>query len=211
VIVAVNAPGETAHFLTLGLDNGAERKLADLSTPSLYNVASTAYDDSQHTLFYTTKNSRGWRDLNALDTRSGTTRTLLHNARIGDLAFNKKDRSLWGIQHHDGVSRIVRIPSPYNVWQDVVPLKYGVDLYDPDISPDGTTLVASMAEISGRHRLIAIPMDSLLGGRIEYDALYEFENTAPLNFVFCRGRYCSDLHFTGGQHRRYDRQDRRME
>ena len=214
LLVAVNSPGETARFIAVDMTTGAERKLADLPTPSLYNVTSTAYDEKTRTLFYTTKNSRGWRDVNLLDVRSGDTRTLLRNARIGDLAFNRSDSTLWGIQHHDGVSRIVRIPPPYDGWQDIVPLKYGIDLYDPDISPDGKTLVASMAEISGRHRLVSISIDSLLGGRIDYDILHEFENTAPLNFVFSPdGKYLYGSTFYTGVSNivRFDRGERRME
>jgi len=214
LIVGVNAPGETAHFIGLDISTGETRTLADLPSPSLYTVASTAYDERRHTLFFTTKNSRGWRDLNTLDVQTGEAHVLLKNARIGDLAFNRTDASLWGVQHHDGVSRIVRIPRPYEGWQDIVPLKYGVDLYDPDISPDGKTLVASMTEISGRHQLIALSIDSLLGGHIDYDVLYEFANTAPLNFVFSPdGRYLYGSTFHTGVSNivRYDRERKQME
>lgn len=214
LIVAVNAPGETAHFVAIDVMAGAIRTLADLPTPSLYAVASTAFDANTHTLFYTSKNSRGWRDLNAMDIRTGSQRILLANARIGDLTFDKSDASLWGIQHHDGISRIVRIPPPYDTWQDIVPLKYGVDLYDPDISPDGKTLVSSMTEISGRHKLIALSIDSLLGGRIDYDILHEFTNTAPLNFVFSPdGRFLYGSTFQTGVSNivRYDRERKEMQ
>jgi hypothetical protein len=214
LVLAVNYPGETAHFVALDIDTGNERTLADLPTPSLYNVTSTAYDESRHALYYTTKNSRGWRDLRVLDVRSGADRTLLHNARIGDLAFNRSDSSLWGIQHHDGISRLVRIPPPYDSWQEILPLKYGIDLYDPDISPDGKILAASMTEITGRHQLITLPIDSLLTMRINYDVLHEFENTAPLNFVFSGdGRYLYGSTFYTGVSNivRYDRERREME
>ncbi len=214
LVLAVNYPGETAHFIALDIDTGNERTLADLPTPSLYNVTSTAYEESRHALYYTTKNSRGWRDLRVLDVRSGADRTLLHNARIGDLAFNRSDSSLWGIQHHDGISRLVRIPPPYDSWQEILPLKYGIDLYDPDISPDGKILAASMTEITGRHQLITLPIDSLLTMRINYDVLHEFENTAPLNFVFSGdGRYLYGSTFYTGVSNivRYDRERREME
>lgn len=184
IFLAVNAPGTIAHVAALDPADGSTRHLCDLPTPSLYNVASTAYDASTGTLFYTTKNSKGWRDLNAVDVETGESRVLLANGRIGDLAFNRADRSLWGIQHHDGISRIVRLPPPYASWQEILPLAYGVDLYDPDIAPDGSALVASMMEISGRQRLVRIAMDTLLLGGVDYDVLWEFDATAPLNFVY---------------------------
>ncbi len=181
--LGVNFPGETAHIISLDVDNGSIRKITDVPTPSLYNVTSTIYNDSSGTLYYTTKNSKGWRDLVALDVRTGKNRVLLANARIGDLTYNKTDKSIWGIQHHDGISRLVRVPYPYEGYQEIVPFKYGIDLYDPDISPDGETLVASMTEITGRHTLIMIPLSSLLSANVDYTVLYEFENTAPLNFT----------------------------
>jgi len=181
--LGVNSPGTIAHIAALNCRDGSVRTVTEVPTPSLYNVAATAYDPGSHTVFYTTKNSKGWRDLNAVDTRTGDDRVLLKDARIGDLTFNRADSSLWGIQHHNGASRIVRIPRPYAHWQEVLQLRYGVDLYDPDIAPDGSSLVASMMTISGKQQLIRITLDTLLHGGMQYDVLYEFELTAPLNFV----------------------------
>ena len=184
VYVGVNIPGTIAHLTEMRIDDGTTSNLVDVPTPSLYNVTSTAFDPSTRTLFFTTKNGKGWRDLNAVDVESGNVRTLLKEARIGDLAFNRADHTLWGVQHHNGISHIVRIPPPYDSWQVVLPLRYGVDIYDPDIAPDGSALVASMMEISGRQLLIRIPIDSLMAGLTDYEVLYEFTNTAPLNFVY---------------------------
>jgi len=197
--LGVNHPGAIAHFEELNLDTGTRRRICDVPTPSLYNVASTAYDPGTHTLFYTTKNSKGWRDLNAVDVRSGTTRVLLAEARIGDLAFNRADGSLWGVQHNNGISTIVRIPSPYDFWQEVLPLRYGIDIYDLDVSPDGTALIGAMLRINGSQALIRIVLDSLLVGSTDYEILYEFENTAPMNFVFSpEGRYAyGSTYYTG--------------
>jgi hypothetical protein len=180
----VNEPGVIAHVTALNIDTGERRWVCEIATPSLYNVASTAYAPALHTFFFTTKNSKGWRDLKSVDISTGEVRELLKNARIGDLAFNASDSSLWGVQHHTGISRLVRIPPPYTTWQEILPLKYGVDLYDPDIAPDGSALVASMMEINGRQRLVRITMDSLMSGSVDYEVLHEFESTAPLNFVY---------------------------
>jgi hypothetical protein len=195
----VNEPGVISHITELDIDNGERREVCEIATPSLYNVASTAYDRQDRTLFFTTKNSKGWRDLCAVDVVTGDTRVLLKNARIGDLAFNASDRSLWGVQHHMGISRLVRIAPPYSAWQELLPLKYGVDLYDPDIAPDGSALVASMMEINGRQRLVRIMIDSLIAGSVDYEVLHEFESTAPLNFVYSAdGRYLyGSTYYTG--------------
>ena len=48
----------------------------------------------------------------ALDLATGRTRMLLRNARIGDLAFNRTDNSLWGVRHDNGpvVARQQQLP-----------------------------------------------------------------------------------------------------
>lgn len=182
--VAVNRPGQLAAISAIDLQSGTVRTLCDVPSPALYYVCSMAYDSASGTLFYTTQNSSSWRDLRSVDVRTGESSELITDGRIGDLAFNRADRSLWGVQHHNGYSTLVRIPPPYTHWYDILPLKYGRDLYDLDVSPDGNLLTASMAEISGRQRLIAMRTDSLRAGSMDYEVLYEFKDNAPMNFVF---------------------------
>lgn len=181
---AMNRPGQLASIVAIEMSTGKTRRLCPVLSPALYYVTSLAYDERGGRLFYTTHNSASWRDLRVLDVRTGATTTLIARGRIGDITFNRADRSLWGVQHHNGYSTLVRIPPPYDFWTEVLPLKYGKDLFDPDISPDGSLLTASMIEINGRQSLIAMRTDSLLAGKPGYEVLHEFENTSPMNFVF---------------------------
>ncbi|MBP1646692.1 MAG: Domain Protein Beta Propeller [Bacteroidetes bacterium] len=182
--LAVNYPGKSAHIAAIDLRTGAEEQLCKVTGPALYYVSSTAYDSSTGSLFFTTHNGSSWRDLHVLNVRTGDEEELLSDARVGDLVFNRRDSSLWGIQHHNGLSKIVRIPHPYRSWFDVVELEYGKDLFDLDISPDGQRLSATLIEINGRQRLIMMSLDSLARGNASFDGLYEFENNSPQNFVF---------------------------
>jgi hypothetical protein len=88
------------------------------------------------------------------------------------------------VQHHNGYSTLVRLPHPYDRWTEVLSLKYGKDLYDIDVSPDGRHLIAALSEINGRQVLVRMSIDSLLTGETSYETLYEFENNAPMNFVY---------------------------
>ncbi len=45
----------------------------------------------------------------SVDPATQRTTMLLKDARIGDLAFNRADRSLWGIRHLNGICTLVRI------------------------------------------------------------------------------------------------------
>ncbi len=184
--LAMNLPGQLARIVSIDCGTGGVRRLCDVTGPALYYVSSLAYDPLAGTIFYTSHNSSSARDINAVDVRTGKSRMLLQGARTGDLAFDQADKSLWGVMHHDGYSTLVRIPTPYTDQEWILPLKYGIDLFDLDISPDGTQLTASMIEVNGRQKLIRMWTDSLRAGRFAYDSLYEFDRNSPENFVFSR-------------------------
>ena len=119
LITAVNYPGEFAHIVAIDVDTWESEKIAEVATPALYYVTSLAYDPDSRTVFFTTDNSRQWRDVNAVDLDTGKKTVLAENIRTGDLAFNRADRSLWGVQHHNGLSTLVRFADPYQGWDDL--------------------------------------------------------------------------------------------
>jgi hypothetical protein len=190
---AVNYPGEFAHIAAIGVDDGSLEKICRVQTPALYYVSSVAFDEDTGTLFFTTNNGKHWRDLNSVNVRSGEVKELLRNFRTGDLCFNRADKSIWGVQHHNGISSLVRIAPPYNDWNltaELMTLPFGRDIFDLDVSPDGEYLTCSMIEITGRARLVRLSIPRLMAGDASYQALYEFTKTAPANFVYSRdGRY----------------------
>ncbi len=184
--VAVNYPGQVAHLARIQPDDGSIEKLCEVPTPALYYVTSLAYDSTNQKLFYTTNNSFGWRDIHEFDLRTRESRELLKDVRIGDLVVHPHDKAIWGIQHHNGLSRIVRVSAPYTTWNEIFVLPYGKDLFDIDISPDGSVMTGSMVEISGRQHLVKVDLTKLQNGDAVFETLYEFENNAPSNFVFTR-------------------------
>ena len=211
---AINRPGKKAEIVAINVDSGAMTSLTDVVAPALYFVTSMAYDAKGRKIFYTTNNSRGWRDLNELDLSSGRRRRLLKNARTGDLAVNAVDQSIWGVQHHNGFSTLVRIPPPYDKWQTLLTLDYGRDIYDLDVSPDGKTISASMIDITGTTKLVKMEIANLLRHDSHVEVLHEFENNIPSNFVFSRdGRYLYGTSYQTGVSNvfRYDLQQKKME
>jgi hypothetical protein len=161
-------------------------------------VTSLAWDPIGKLLFYTTDNSE-YRDVRSLDPATGVTRTLLKDARIGDLVFNRADRSLWGIRHFNGIATIVRIPYPYKEWNQIHSWPYGEIPYDLDLSPDGTLLSASMGGIDGLHRVQVMKVEDLLAGKVEPTAKFDFGTFIPSNFTFSEdGRYLyGSSYYTG--------------
>jgi hypothetical protein len=185
IFLGVNYPGQVAHLAALDPRSGGLRKLRDVKGPAIYSVCSLAYDEEQGILFYTTDND-AWRDLRRLEVDSGRSGLLIKDGRIGDLAFNRSDRSLWGVRHYNGISTIVRIAPPYREWKQVYSWPYGKDIHDIAISPDGAWMAAALTEVSGRQSLIKIDLQKLAAGEAAYETLSDFENSSPANFVFSR-------------------------
>ncbi len=183
VLVAMRYPGQEAAIAAIDVASGRIRRIATISGASGFSVTSLAHDPAGRTLFYTTNNA-DWRHLLALDLATGRSTTLLTNARIGDLVFDAADRSLWGVRHDNGFSTIVRIPHPYREWNQVQTLPYGRDIFDLDLSPDGTTLIGSQSEVDGTQRLVRMNVAALLAGDTTHQVLYEFGDWSPSNFVF---------------------------
>ena len=187
--VAVFYPGQDASISAIDVASGRIRRVATVQGATGFHVTALAFDPASRTLFYTTNNAE-WRHLAALDLATGRSRILLKDARVGDLAFNPADRSLWGVRHDNGFSTLVRLPPPYDAWTQVHTLPYGRDLFDLDVSPDGSTLIASMSEISGAQRLVRMDIAALLAGDPTPEILYEFGDWSPATFVFSPdGRY----------------------
>jgi hypothetical protein len=214
IYAAVNRPAKPAQIVSIDAKSGKTIPLATITAPALYFVTSLAYDAEGRKLFFTTDNTRGWRDIHELDLQNGSRRLLLKDSRTGDLVVNPEDQSLWGKQVHNGISSLVRIPKPYREWQTVLRLDYGRDIFDLDISPDGKRLTASLIEISGEQKLIALDVERLLAGDATFDVLHQFENNNPLNFVYSRdGRYLyGTSYYTGVSNIfRYDFEKKEME
>ncbi len=199
IYLGINYPGQIAQIASIDMNTGRIEKICDMPSPALYYVTSLAYDPEKRILFYTTHNSTQWRSLNMVDPETGKTRLLLDHGRIGDIVFNQADKSIWGMRHHEGYSSLVRVNPPYSNFQEVLLLPYGKDLFDIDISPDGTMITGSLVERNGTHRLVAFDIRDLLQGESEYRVLEEFEDDSPLNFVFSPdgGSLYGTSYFTG--------------
>ena len=181
--VGVNYPGQVAYLAAISVADGSIRKICDVKGAAIYFVSSLAFDQSSGSLFYTTDNNE-WRDLRVVDPKTGKARTLIKDARVGDLTFNETDRSLWGVRHYGGLSTLVRIPYPYEEWNQIHSWIYGKDIYDIDISPDGTLLSASLAEVTGKQTLILMEMENLLQKKSDFNTLFDFGNSIPAAFTF---------------------------
>jgi len=183
ILVAMRYPGQEAYIAAIDVASGRITRVEEILGSSGYSVTALAFDPATRTLFYTTQNA-DWRNLVALNLETGRSTVLIRNARIGDLAFDPADRSLWGVRHDNGFSTLVRIAFPYHEWNQVQTLPYGTDLFDLDVASDGSSLIASMSDISGRQLLVRMDIAAALAGDTTHQVLYEFGDWSPSNFVF---------------------------
>ncbi|RLD04260.1 MAG: hypothetical protein DRI65_11020 [Chloroflexota bacterium] len=183
LVGAFRIPGVVAHVGLLSLESGELEHLVDIKGPMLYRVTSPAWDPQSKTFFYTADNF-AYRDLMAIDTRTGKSRMLIKDARIGDLVFDKSDRSLLGLRHMNGFVSLVRIPHPYTEWNQIYTWPQGRVAYELDASPDGELISVSVGEISGDQFLTVYRISDLKNGEERAIAQYDFGTAAPEGFVF---------------------------
>ena len=183
ILAGVRWPGVIEHVGALDVRTGEIRHLTDVKGAMLYRVTSLARDPDRGTLFYTTDNY-ALRDLVELDPRTGDTRTLLLDQRIGEVAFDRSDRSIWGVRHADGLAALVRIPYPYKEWNLVRAFPYGVVPYDLDVSPDGKLLSASVSEVNGDQFLRVFEKARVGDPSARPVSEYRFGQSVPEDFVF---------------------------
>jgi hypothetical protein len=183
IYAGLNYPGVVAHLGAIQTDTGEVERLTTIKGPTVYSVTSLTRDPGSGMLFYTTDN-RAYRDLVAFDPATRRTTLLQKDARIGDLAFDGADQSLWGVRQLNGLCTLVRIPKPYRDWRQVHTFPYGTVVYDVDVSPDGMQLVASFGEIDGKQNVRVLSVNSLLGGDPTPIAQFDFGTAVPNNFVF---------------------------
>ncbi len=183
IITAVNYPNSLAKICAINIDNGKLEKIMDVNSPSLYYVTSLAYDDSANRIFCSSNNSN-WRNLLSYDINDNKEKELIEYSRAGDFAFNKKDKSLFGIQNFNGRISIVCAFPPYDKWETIYTITYGKSFFDIDVSPDGTKLSGTLSQVSGKQELICFDLDSLKSGNSNYNKIFEFEDNSASNFVF---------------------------
>ncbi|MGA2381901.1 MAG: hypothetical protein ABSG61_00545 [Gemmatimonadales bacterium] len=214
IYVGIRYPGQVAHIAAIDVASGRITNLVEILGAAGFYVTALAFDAASRTLFYTTDNA-DWRNLVALDLATGRSTVLIKDARIGDLAFDPADRSLWGVRHDNGFSTLVRLPPPYHEWNQVHTLPYGRDLFDLDISPDGSILIGSMSEISGSQKLVRMDIAALPAGDATPEVLSDdFGEWSPSNFVFSPdGKYLFGSSYFSGVSNiyRYDLDRRVME
>jgi hypothetical protein len=183
LIAAVNYPGQVPHIARIDINTGTVTKVCDVKGGAIYDVASVAYDPATQTVFFTINNN-SWRTIMSVDLNTGSSTELMKDVRIGDLVFDKNDRSLWGVRHDNGYSTLVRIPYPYSEWNTIHTFPFGKDVFDLDVAPDRSVVSMVLSDERGRQKLIQMKVPKQGEQSRSIEDLYDFETSVPAGFVF---------------------------
>ena len=184
LIAAFRWPGKIGFLGKMDLATGKITHLTDLDGMMLYKVTSVAFDPATRTAFYVNQNY-AYRDIYAINVDTGEKRRLLTDARIGDLAFDQADKSLWGIRHQNGLVTLVRIPPPYTSFNQLKTFHYGEIIFDLDVSPDGQLASASYGSVDGKQSVKVWRTADLVQGNADGPiAWLSLPPSVPENFTF---------------------------
>ncbi len=183
LVAAFRYPGTIGFVGRLDLATGKLTPLQEIKGMMLYKVTSLAFDQAARTAYYTEDNY-AFRDLIAVNVDTGKKRMLLRDARIGDMVVNPADKSIWGIRHQNGFATIVRVPPPYEGFNQVHTFKYGEIPFDLDISPDGSLISASFGEVNATQTMRVWKLPDLQGGELVEVARLSMPPSVPEGFVF---------------------------
>lgn len=214
IYVAVRHTGAMPYLAAIHLDSGRVERLTEVRGGAVYDVASLAFDTDGRRLFFTTNNNHGLRSLYAFDLQTRKQVLLGRNARVGDLVFCRKDHSLWGVMHNNGLSSLVRMEAPFKSLKVLFTLPFASNLSNLDFSPDGSQLTAAFADESGTQKLVQFQTADLFQGKQDHEVLHDFEFDSPDSFTYSSdGRYLvGSSYLTGASNLfRFDLQTKKLE
>jgi len=214
IYVAVRHTGAMPYLAAIHLDSGRVEHLTDIRGGAVYEVASLAFDPDRRQLFFTSNNAHGLRSLKVFDLAARRTKWLQTDMRIGDLVFCRKDATLWGVRHDNGLSSIVRLQPGSKKMQVIHTLPYASDFFNLDLSPDGTQLTGALVDATGTQKLVRFNTIDLIAGKYAPQVLHDFQYNSPDGFVFSAdGNYLFGSSYVTGASNlfRFDLRENKLE
>ena len=165
LIFGYHRPNHLAGIKELNLVTSKYKELATLPTPSMYQVASTAYDPASNLFFYTTNNNQLYRDICVLDPATKNEKILFKNARVGELTISPIKHELWGIQNSGGIATLTYSPYPYSSLTQLASFDLGDEVESMAVSPSGKFLAIVVHRVNGDQVLVIANCADLLDGK----------------------------------------------
>lgn len=156
--------GKLASIGTLNLKTGEITDFRSLPSPSIIQVASTAFDDEYNNFFYTTNNNQLYRDVHLYNLSQKKHRELFPDSRTGHLTISKHTHELYGIRHSSGKVSLVKSKYPYLILETLMVFPLGDEVQQIAVNPKGDLLAAVIHKVTGEQSIIMIDLLKLNKG-----------------------------------------------
>ncbi len=169
--------GKLASIGTLNLNDGKMRDFNSLPSPSMVQVASTAFDEEYNNFFYTTNNNQLYRDVHLFNLTKKNHRELFPDSRTGHLTISKNTHELFGIRHSSGRASLVKSNYPYLILETLTVFPLGDEVQQLAVNPGGDLLAAVIHKVSGEQSIVLIDLLKLKRGEGIHIRLLTSEGT----------------------------------
>jgi hypothetical protein len=158
-------PHHLANIQKFSLSLLSSKTIMTLPTPSLHQVASTAFDAAKGLFFFTTNNNQLYRDIWVVDVKTEKKKLLFENCRVGHLTVSPETHELWGIRHGGGVAALVSSAFPYESLKEHIYFEVGDEVHGTAISPSGKILATVLHKANGDQSIVLTERENILFGR----------------------------------------------
>jgi hypothetical protein len=162
----MHKPHKLAAIFMLGPGNKLT-ELTTLTSPSMYQVASLAFDSSNNFIFYTTNNNQLYRDVWVYELNTGKKKELFPDQRIGHMSVCPATGDLWGIQHSGGKTKLIVSPYPYNEIVSLYSPPIPDEILQITVSPNGENIAAVVHKSTGINQIVVLETSLLKSGKYE--------------------------------------------
>jgi hypothetical protein len=166
IIFGMHKPHKLAAIFMLGPGNKLT-ELTTLTSPSMYQVASLAFDSSNNFIFYTTNNNQLYRDVWVYELNTGKKKELFPDQRIGHMSVCPATGDLWGIQHSGGKTKLIVSPYPYNEIVSLYSPPIPDEILQITVSPNGENIAAVVHKSTGINQIVVLETSLLKSGKYE--------------------------------------------
>ncbi|GBD88640.1 hypothetical protein BMS3Abin03_02579 [bacterium BMS3Abin03] len=172
IIYGYHRSGHLATLQKFHLLTKESEDIVTLPTPSMFQVASTAFDENNNLFFFTTNNNRLFRDVWVVDLRTRDKKILFPDSRIGNITVSSSTHDLWGVQQRGGISTLIVSPYPYNSLIPVMSFNFGEELSHLAVTPSGKKLAAVLHRATGEQSIIIFNTKDLVeDGPVSFETI----------------------------------------
>jgi len=182
IYAAINHPGDFARIVRIDT-TGHIHRIAYIDDPRLYTPSYITLDTVNDRLIYTTQNQK-YRGLRAIDLKSGKNVFSSNFQRLSNIVYDNRGNRMYALYTAKGSISLVRIDSTLTRREILYAFPFGMEVFDIDVSHDGSMISATLSGKNGEHSLVVFRVADLENSNFTYRTLATLENCNFNGFRF---------------------------